>query len=346
MYLRATLPPKPGTQKEQPHQQEIALGIYANPAGFKRAKAEAIVIGGLLACKEFSWEPYLKQNSVSATPKTCREWAEEFEQDYFTRRARTPKSETTFREYRLVLHRLPADAPLTAEVMKQLIFATPPDTRTRKRVCSVMKQLATLAEIELEVKAYTGSYSSAKALPRNLPEDALIAEWRFCFADASRSHITNRAWQWVYGMLAVYGLRPHEIFNLDLESLRSSEKVLNILDGKTGSRRVWPFPLEWWERWQLWDVCLPAVTGQCNADYGRRVQQFFKRSGIPFRPYDLRHAWAVRTLEYGLDLTLAAQQMGHSVAIHTCVYHHWISEKHHQRAFDALMSKPNRPAVP
>ncbi|HAJ63153.1 MAG TPA: hypothetical protein DCP31_31235, partial [Cyanobacteria bacterium UBA8543] len=109
---------------------------------------------------------------------------------------------------------------------------------------------------------------------------------------------------------------------------------------------VWPFPLEWWERWQLWDVYLPAVTGQCNADYGRRVQQFFKRSGIPFRPYDLRHAWAVRTLEYGLDLTLAAQQMGHSVAIHTCVYHHWISEKHHQRAFDALMSKPNRPAVP
>jgi hypothetical protein len=90
--------------------------------------------------------------------------------------------------------------------MKQLIFATPPDTRTRKRVCSVMKQLATLAEIELEVKAYVGSYSSAKALPRNLPEDALIAEWRFCFADASRSHITNRAWQWVYGMLAVYGL--------------------------------------------------------------------------------------------------------------------------------------------
>uniref|UniRef100_UPI001CFE5416 hypothetical protein n=1 Tax=Microseira wollei TaxID=467598 RepID=UPI001CFE5416 len=42
------------------------------------------------------------------------------------------------------------------------------------------------------------------------------AEWRFCEADASRTRITNRAWQWVYGMLAVYGLRPHEIFNLDL----------------------------------------------------------------------------------------------------------------------------------
>ncbi|MFB2975813.1 hypothetical protein [Microseira sp. BLCC-F43] len=27
------------------------------------------------------------------------------------------------------------------------------------------------------------------------------------------------------------------------------------------------------------------------------------------KPYDLRHAWAVRTLEYGLDLTRAAQQI-------------------------------------
>ncbi|GET44662.1 hypothetical protein S7335_1944 [Microseira wollei NIES-4236] len=86
LCLRATLPPQPGSEDKKPHQQHIALGVYANPAEFKRAKAEAIVVGGLLACKEFSWEPYLKDNSVSATAKTCREWAEEFEKDYFTRR--------------------------------------------------------------------------------------------------------------------------------------------------------------------------------------------------------------------------------------------------------------------
>lgn len=64
LCLRATLPPQPGSEDKKPHQQHIALGVYANPAGFKPAKAEVIVVGGLLACKEFSWEPYLKHWSM------------------------------------------------------------------------------------------------------------------------------------------------------------------------------------------------------------------------------------------------------------------------------------------
>ncbi|MEH2270409.1 MAG: hypothetical protein V7K68_18660 [Nostoc sp.] len=41
LLLRATLPPKPGSNKTKPHQQYLALGIYANPAGLQRAEAEA-----------------------------------------------------------------------------------------------------------------------------------------------------------------------------------------------------------------------------------------------------------------------------------------------------------------
>ncbi len=46
--------------------------------------------------------------------------------------------------------------------------------------------------------------------------------------------------------------------------------------------------------------------------------------------------WAIRTLELGLDQTLAAQQMGHSREIHDKIYHRWIDQSVHQRAFEFL----------
>ncbi len=44
LYLRATLPPKPGATRHEPYQQRISLssqGIRANPIGIKEAEAEA-----------------------------------------------------------------------------------------------------------------------------------------------------------------------------------------------------------------------------------------------------------------------------------------------------------------
>lgn len=67
LYLRATLPPKPDSPKRQPHQQRLALGYYANPAGISLAEAEARKVGALLDCKEFSWEPYLKASGQALT---------------------------------------------------------------------------------------------------------------------------------------------------------------------------------------------------------------------------------------------------------------------------------------
>jgi integrase len=324
LWLRATLPPKPGSGKTRSYQQGIALGIYANPAGLKRAKAEALTVGGLLACKQFSWEPYLKEEA--ATSKTAAEWVREFEADYFAARDRKPI--TWKKDYQQVFNQLDPVAELTGELIVQTILTTKPDTRTRKRFCMALGQLAKFAGVEVNVSRLAGSYSSSKSTkPRDLPEDELIIE--------VRNGISNPAWQWVYGVLAIYGLRPHEVFNLDLKRLATGDKVLSVLDGKTGARRVWPFPLQWWEQWKLWEIKMPSVAAESNSEYGYRVQQWFKRN-IPFHAYDLRHAWAVRTLKIGLDVTLASQQMGHSVAIHTQTYHRWISEKTHQEAFEKL----------
>ncbi|MBD1862363.1 MULTISPECIES: hypothetical protein [Trichocoleus] len=47
-----------------------------------------------------------------------------------------------------------------------------------------------------------------------------------------------------------------------------------------------------------------------------------------------------------MPIGLAAQQMGPSTDVHEKIYHHWITEEVHQRAWEAAMANPNRPLAP
>lgn len=198
----------------------------------------------------------------------------------------------------------------------------------------VFGALARLAGIELDTKSMAGTYSPKRVKSRDLPDDRAIAEGFY--------KIDNAEWQWVYGMLATYGLRPHEVFHLAFESM----PILDVLDGKTGARKVWPCYPEWVGQFDLAVPKVPTVTGRNNTELGARVSPIFSKYDIPFVPYDLRHCWAVRTINFGLDISLAAQQMGHSAQVHTDLYHAWISERHHQRAYEAIMMRSDRPKAP
>lgn len=333
LYLRGTFPSRAG---DGTHQQRLATGIHANPQGVSAAEKEARRVGALLDRGEFRWEDFARQ-SKARTPLKVRDWIDRAERDYFSRRDRNPKSETTWAgDYLKVYRRLPAGEPLTAALLQEAIAATPPDTKTRKRACFALRKLAELAEISLDLPAsMPGSYSPRRVTPRDLPTDEEIAAFFY--------QIPNRAWQWVYGMLAAYGLRPHEVFHLDLGDM----PVIHVLDGKTGARRVWPCYPEWVDQFDLADRQLPTIDlNRDNSKIGWSCNHGLKRYGLPFKPYDLRHCWAIRTIEFGLPIELAAQQMGHSLKVHSETYHHWISDRHHQRAFELLMQRPDRPLPP
>lgn len=334
LSLRGTFPPKPNSSKTKPFQQWLSLNIYANPAGIKRAEAEAKKIAGAIACKEFNWEDYL-DIAPTLTSQTAKQVIAAFEQDYFSVRSRNSKSETTWEtEYKEVLDRLNPSLPITKEVLLGLILATNPDTRARKRACLVCSAIAQFLEIELDTSRYKGTYSISQVEPRELPSDKEIEE--------NYLSIPNPAWQWVYGVIACYGIRNHEVFNLNLNSLKATPGILEVLDGKTGARSVFPCYPEWWEKWELWDVKLPNVSGKDNRTLGGRVTQAFKRYKVG-QPYNLRHAWAVRSMLFGMDVAMASAQMGHSVDLHCKVYHKWISRHQQTKAFEILMARPDRP---
>lgn len=329
--LRGILPPKPSSGKTRPYQQRINLGVSANPAGLKVAESEARKVSVLRDSGEFDWSDYSRLNQ----PETVGEWCDRFERDYFTRRKRTPQTETTWRyDYQRVFNKLPHDEQLTDDVLIRIIQETTPDTRTRRRFVEICQRLANFASLDADLGKFKGNYSHTTTQIRDLPPDQVIAE--------VRESISNPNWKRLFGLLATYGLRPHEVFHLDFSEWPIVQVGKNT---KTGQRRIYPFYPEWAKEWQLLGD-LPDVSGKSNTDLGQRVSKAFQRYHIPFAPYDLRHSWAVRSMQFGLDISLAAQQMGHSVQVHTQIYHRWISAEVHQRAYEVLMNRSDRPLPP
>ncbi|MEG4915775.1 site-specific recombinase [Microcoleus sp. B7-D4] len=319
LYLRAVLPPRPGSGKLSPCQQQIALGIHANIAGISLAEKEARKVGYLRDARKFDWADYGGGRNKSS--EMIADWLTKFEQS-----KRGAVCSTTWKtDYLQPFNQLPADEPIAPEVLLSAIAKTKPNTRQRRRFCLAFRQLAQFADIEFDLGDLLGNYSPSKVQPRNLPTDDEIEA---CF-----DRIENPQWQWVYGVLAAYGLRDHEAFYLDL----SKFPIGQVLEGKTGYRQCWPLRPEWAERWDLKNIKRPPVTGDCHADFGDRVCKFFARSPADFCAYDLRHAWAIRAMSFGLDVALAAKQMGHSLTTHTQTYHLALNEREQQRAYDHLL---------
>lgn len=338
LRLRATLPPRQGDGKSK--QQRIPLNVTATQDGLKQAESEAHVVRRSLNMGCFNWGTYIKAELPKETPKSIGDWIEAFEIDYFQRRDRNQQSQTTwYGDYFQVFKRLPQTKPLSTDDLRRLILTTKPDTKTRKRYCMVLKALAKFAKLDFDPRSLSGKYSPTQTQQRDIPEDVTIVEWYH--------KLENPTWKWVFGMLAAYGLRNHEIYRVNLSPLKKGNPVITVLKGKTGSRSVYPIYEEWFEDFKLCEVKSPdADLTRTNVGLGNNVTHYFARKKIPFSPYDLRHAWAIRAELFGLPVSLAAQQMGHSVDVHGETYHHWINNKHQQQAYDAIMGRSDRPKPP
>lgn len=334
LYLVATLPPKPGSTKTKAHQQRITLGLGLNGDNIERAEREARKVAGLLACKEFSWEPYLKVKSTQ--PQTIGDWLGRFEEEF-----RASVAAVTWqKDYANAFKKLPATQPLTVDVLKAALLETDPNSKTRRRCCLAFSKLARFAGLEVNFKLLQGNYSASEVEPRDLPSDSIIVEWFH--------QIRDPGWKWIYGMLATFGLRSHEAFFLDTEDLElgKSDSVF-VLEGKTGKRRVWAYYPEWIEQFDLRCRVLPRVTGKEHADFTHRACKYYGQyAKLPFTPLDLRHRWAIRTLEFGLPTDLSAKQMGHSVMVHERTYQRWIKQDVHQRMYEILTARSDRPKAP
>lgn len=327
LYLRATLPPKPDSTRVKDYQQRIALGVYFNPAGIKRAEAEAQKLNHELMLAQFDWSTWLESKQ---TVKTVAQWLCAFEEDYFTRRKRTPKTETTWKkDYRNPYRKLPQDAALTGSVLSTTAKRYPPDTKARKRACAAYAALAKFAKVEVNLKPLRGTYRPTAVSRDKVPTDKLILEWA--------NKVPNLQWRSFYRLCACYGLRNHEAFYIDLERLKEDPLAI-VSDGKTGFHHALPCPVSWWEQWfKGQSIDLPQLTIRCNNDYGDRSSHYFYTLDMPFTVYDLRHAYAWRMELRGIGGTTAAKSQGHSLKTHSEIYLNFVNESELRQVLPRLL---------
>ena len=276
-----------------------------------------------------------------------------FEKAFFSdpRRRRRHGSRTTWTgAYLPYLRRLASQAAskgaqgFNQELLEEVLEGYRLGSRSRQQGAIALAAFARHQGIALpdDWSERAAGYGLHAARFRQLPSDDQIL--------AMVDRIPNPGWRLAYGLMATYGLRNHEVFFCDLAALASGgDRVIRVLPtSKTGEHQVWPFQPDWVDRFELERLGndrdqLPSICCDLNRttlqQVGRRVAEQFRRYGLPITPYDLRHAWAVRTIHIGLPDTVAARMMGHSAAIHTRTYHHWITRRDQQKAVDDALHR-------
>lgn len=350
LCLRGVLPPRPGSVRLRSHQQRLSLGLPATTAGLKQAEQTAKVVAAQLIQNTFDWKLYAGPQ-LQGADITLTEQLAAFEADFFQQRqdrqvslasARTTWDGAYAPYLRKLQQTVAANPQLTlVEALYATVRSTAAHSRSRQTCCTALGALVTFLDLELPIslKSFWGSYSPSRTQARELPSDAAIL--------AAFNRIPNPAWRFVYGVMATYGLRNHEVFFCDyahlLDPQTDSATVQVLSTTKTGSHEVWPFYPEWVDRFELRQVCLPSVTLDLNRmtlqRLGQLVTRQFRRYEVGFSPYNLRHAWAVRTIHFGLPDTVAARMMGHSVAVHNRTYHRWLTHRDQQQAVDTALSR-------
>ncbi len=356
--LRGTLPPKPGSANLKPHQQRLSLGLTADAVGLKEAERQVKIVAAQLLQETFNWRDYVDLPVGERLPYgEVIQRIQAFERHYLATAAELGEShpasvQTTWNTayapyFRKLLAIAQAQPHLTLpDLLYTTLQSTRAHSRSRQVCCTAFAALAEFLQLDLpkDLKDFWGRYNPSRTKQRELPTDAAIV--------AGFQSIPNPEWQFVYGMMATYGLRNHEVFFCNYTGLSQGggDGCIEVLaTTKTGRHQVWPFYPEWIDTFDLRTIRLPLIqtdlTQTTLQRIGQRVTSQFRRYNLPFSPYDLRHAWAVRTIHFGLSDTVAARMMGHSVEVHTRTYHQWLTQRDQQQAVQIALSK-HRPLPP
>ena len=353
LNIRGSLPSKENENIKKV--QRISLGLTADKLGLEEAQKKLQLINLQIELNQFNWKNWISTNKseekkIDTDLITKLNQFEEFffneqKNDFLssTRRTTWNNSYKPYIKRLISIHKDSQNDDLN-EIFINTLRTYSEGSRSRKQCGTSLSVFANFLDYPLpkDWKSLSRGYGLKKASFRELPSDELIEKlWE---------KIPNQSWKYVFGLMATYGLRNHEVFFSDLSSLNTNkDKIIRVLPTtKTGEHQVWPFHPKWVEYFNLGNLgndstLLPKINKDLKyttlQNVGKTITDQFKRYNLNIKPYDLRHAWAVRTILYDLPDSVAARMMGHSVSVHTQTYHHWITKRDQQKAVNNALLK-------
>jgi integrase len=315
--LVATLPTRDGTGRKQ---QRIPLGPEVD---LYEAERKAVELGHQLRTKTFSWEVWDEPEGLATL--TVPDFITAAKALHASKYRKDPErgDNAWSKKWAPALRKLPPSGVITEAVLLRVIRTMPAGSASRRDQGNLLSQIAKSLGLNTDplLEACRG-YGVDKLTERDIPSDEAI--------EAAMACITLPHWRWTFGMCAAYGLRPHECAALSwLE-----DDWIEVHDKtKTGSRRVTPCPSAWIKRYGLRDLPRPKQSAQT---LGKVFNDALDRAKVDIKPYNLRHAYALRLMSKGVAADLAARLMGHSLQVHQTTYQRWIEADRIQKAMAGL----------
>ena len=299
LYLLANLPLKDGSPGLK--RQRIPLYLDDTPINQRLARKQLRVLEKQLEGGSFDWS-YWQPEHLQAQGIT---WNEGIRRLHHKKVVLGRTGESTWKiNYMGRLRQIPGSAPITSRSIEQALLKYERSQCSYKELYYLLKHIAELAAVPfpaVPVPTY-----DQRGIP-DVPSDDEILSW---------IEAADEPTAWYFGMMATYGLRPHEIETtrfVDGDRLEVAEET------KTGARIVIPLPAAWVERFALTQV----RRRQGTSDLARHLWRETRKLGLSWKPYALRHAYAARLWRLGgseLDLFTAARLMGHSIERHVKTY--------------------------
>ncbi|MBU6250958.1 MAG: hypothetical protein KGO47_07330 [Cyanobacteria bacterium REEB417] len=304
LYLLARLPRRDGAPGLQ--QARIALRLDDTPINRRAAAKQLQTLERQLEAGTFEWAYWLDEAPGGVT------WREAIARLYRARVVLGRTGQSTWEvNYLGRLRQIPPTSACTTESMATALERYDRGTCSYKELYYLLRHVSRLVGVPFpEVPVPT--YAQAQLVA--VPTDAEIIAW----VEGAPNPV-----RWYWGMMACYGLRPHEIEGAVL----IERDLCQVAEGtKTGFRTVVPLPREWVDRFGLRDrrlrLRLEGSTDRPDA-VSKWLSKELRRQGLAWRPYSLRHAYAARLWRKGgsrLDLYTAARLMGHTAMQHARTY--------------------------
>lgn len=229
LYLRGTLPPKPGSMRAQNHQQELSLGfmgIRANPAGVGAAEKEARRIGVLLQDGKFDWRAYLK-------PEAVQKIALELWDKYVAYKSATVSITTVRSTYaktrgKLVKWNRPITDKLSAYEFRDWLLQDCKPVTARKYLCNLNACYQWAVNCGLaDANPFEGSTQGLKVHSEFKP-DPFTQEEVQAILDAFQSHKLYSYYYPYVRFLFLTGCRPEDAVGLQWKHINFTSKEIDF----------------------------------------------------------------------------------------------------------------------
>jgi integrase len=307
--------------------RRIPLGLQANGSNLQEADNRIVQLVGAIKevgylPKEMPWDAPKFDPEASSNRIKVSEAIEQLKADFWKGKVRTTAAERTWERVEAEVRRLPAEATLTMDLLVAVGEQQEPGSRTRQEFLKIAKRMAKLVGLDgtAQLDEIRTPYEPA---PREVPDDQELLE---LLNQIPREH----RWAWPTWALSTYGCRPCETFSIRPQADGTCEVLTVKRKGKLPTWRTGlaiPLIKDYGSRSVPWDV--PAPKDYCSKEAKRQLdmwQGWLGRQQKGLTLYSLRHAWAIRTIKKGLNASLAAKCMGHSLDVHHRTYHRWLSQ--------------------